>query len=1173
MTTQSWAARRRSLLPTMTGDLQVRNARPDDLVTAAIANPDLSLAETIQTVMTAYADRPALGVRATETVTDASGARVRGLLPAFDTITYGELWNTAGRVAAAWQQRRNPVRAGDFVCLAGFTGSDLVIAEVAAVRLGAVTVPLQAGAPPQQWMPILAETRPVVLATSVELLAGAVEAVLAGHVPQQLALLDYHPDDDVQRSMVAAARERLRDTDCEVVPLHEIAELGRDLAPPPVPVPGIGPDSLAQLLYTSGSTGTPKGAMYTDRLLALEWRSPMILYAADPEPFPVITLNYLPLSHIAGRSYLITALSRGGTAYFTARSDMSTLAQDFALARPTMVVFVPRICDMFFQLFHGELARLVAAGTDPDTAAEQIRTHIRERVLGGRLHFAVCGSAPLSNDMAVFMESILQAPLSDGYGSTEAGGVMIDGRFKRPEVLGYKLIDVPELGFHGTDQPYPRGELLIKTAAMFTGYFRRPGLDSVAFDADGYFRTGDIVAELGPDHVRYVDRRNDVLKLSQGEFVPVAQLEVLYSTSPLIAQIYIYGSSERSYVLAVVVPSAEAAAAHPTDLKDALRHAVQAIAREAGRSGYEIPRDILIESEPFTRANGLLSGVGKLARPVARQKYAERLEQCYTDNEQQQSGTLAELRRAGATQPPLDTVRAAVSALLGIDGAEVGPDTRFGDLGGDSLSALAVSDLLQEIYGVLVPVGAIVGPTTNLRGIAAAVERARAATDDRPTAASVHPHSDRIHSTELTLDKFIDARILAAAANAPNAPAPARTVLLTGANGYLGRFLCLAWLERMDAVDGEVVCVVRGRGAAEARARLDDVFDSGDSALLHRYRELSPRLRVIAGDIAEPHLGLPDPEWNRLAETIDAIVHAAASVNHVLPYDQLFDPNVAGTAAVVELALTGQLKPVTYLSTVAVTNQTAPANLVEDGDIRSTIPQRALSDGYADGYGSSKWAGEVLLREAHEAYKLPVTVFRSDMILAHSHYSGQLNVPDMFTRLVLSLLGTRLAPKSFYHLNSGGGRQRAHYTGLPVDFVAAAITAIGAAATTGHTSYDVHNPHDDGISLDQIVDWLIEAGEPIQRIDDYPEWLSKFEAALRGLPSRLAQASVLPLLDAYRSPAEPLRGAPTPAAGFRSAVQGLGSDIPHLSRELISKYLSDLDALRLREAVTAEARK
>lgn len=432
----------------------------------------------------------------------------------------------------------------------------------------------------------------------------------------------------------------------------------------------------------------------------------------------------------------------------------------------------------------------------------------------------------------------------------------------------------------------------------------------------------------------------------------------------------------------------------------------------------------------------------------------------------------------------------------------------------------------------------------------------------RPTAATVHDGTV-IRAADLTLDRFLDAATLAAAPTLPRAPQPPRTVLLTGANGYLGRFLCLEWLERLDETDGTLICVIRGRDAESARRRLDEVFDSGDPELLRHYRELAARrLRVLPGDIGEANLGLTQSDWQELADTVDLIVHPAALVNHVLPYGQLFGPNVVGTAEVIRLALTTRIKPVTYLSTVAVAAQIPPADFTEDGDIRVISPVRGLDDGYANGYGNSKWAGEVLLREAHELCGLPVAVFRSDMILAHSDYAGQFNLPDMFTRLLLSVLATGLAPKSFHALDSHGERQRSHYDGLPADFTAAAITTLGAAVVEGFETFDVLNPHDDGISLDEFVDWLIDSGHPIDRIESYPDWFARFETALRALPEAQRAHSVQPLLHAYRYPSPPIAGAALPADRFHAAVRqaelGPSGDIPHLTKELITKYVTDL---------------
>ena len=331
-----------------------------------------------------------------------------------------------------------------------------------------------------------------------------------------------------------------------------------------------------------------------------------------------------------------------------------------------------------------------------------------------------------------------------------------------------------------------------------------------------------------------------------------------------------------------------------------------------------------------------------------------------------------------------------------------------------------------------------------------------------------------------------------------------RTVLLTGATGFLGRYLALEWLERMDLVGGKLICLVRAKSNEDARRRLDKTFDSGDPELLRHYQELAAQhLDVIAGDKAEPNLGLDHQTWQRLADTVDLIVDPAALVNHVLPYSQLFGPNALGTAELIRIALTTKLKPFTHVSTQGVADQIEPSAFTEDADIRVISPTRVIGDSYANGYANSKWAGEVLLREAHDLCGLPVAVFRCDMIMVDTKYVGQLNVPDIFTRLMLSLVATGIAPGSFYETDPDGNRQRAHYDGLPVDFIAEAISTLGAQVADGFETYHVLNPYHDDIGLDEYVDWLIDAGYPIQRITDYDAWLTAVRDRHAG-PARTA---------------------------------------------------------------------
>ena len=434
-----------------------------------------------------------------------------------------------------------------------------------------------------------------------------------------------------------------------------------------------------------------------------------------------------------------------------------------------------------------------------------------------------------------------------------------------------------------------------------------------------------------------------------------------------------------------------------------------------------------------------------------------------------------------------------------------------------------------------------------------------------------------LRASDLRVDRLLGtvpesvARASRAAADRP------RTVLLTGANGYLGRFTAMDWLERLAPVGGTLVCVVRGSDDAAARRRLDAAF-AADPAFADRFAELSGSLEVLAGDVSEHLLGLEGPRWEDLAARVDLVAHAAALVNHVLPYTALFGPNVVGTAEVVRLAIAAGSVPVTFVSSVAVAGGArpsatedvapgAPTALDEQADVRTTIPEWTVADEYANGYGASKWASEVLLREAHEQHGVPVAVFRSDMVLAHPRWRGQVNLPDVFTRLVWSVLATGLAPVSFVQRTEDGRVQRSHYDGLPADFTAAAIDAIGASVVDGHRTFNVVNPHDDGVSLDTFVDWLVEDGHAIERVEDHAEWVDRFRSALEAMPDEGRARSVLPLLHAFAVPEASHAGSAIPADAFTTAVRAvrpLGSpDVPSLDHALITKVADDLAFLGL----------
>ena len=137
--------------------------------------------------------------------------------------------------------------------------------QLANIHLGIVNVPLQANAPTDQHVAVVAETEPQVLAASIELIDAAVDAVLAGTVLPRLVIFDCQSRDDSQREKFEAPRARLQAANCliSIDTLQDVIARGAALPALP-PHVSEDPDPLVWLFYTSGTTGTPKGVMYTE---------------------------------------------------------------------------------------------------------------------------------------------------------------------------------------------------------------------------------------------------------------------------------------------------------------------------------------------------------------------------------------------------------------------------------------------------------------------------------------------------------------------------------------------------------------------------------------------------------------------------------------------------------------------------------------------------------------------------------------------------------------------------------------------------------------------------------------------------------------------------------------------------------------------------------------------
>ncbi|MBZ4570895.1 amino acid adenylation domain-containing protein, partial [Mycobacterium avium subsp. hominissuis] len=912
---------------------------------------------------------------------------------------------------------------------------------------------------------------------------------------------------------------RLQEYDQTVIDVDDPSIPEQPVTAPPAPAP----DNIAYLIYTSGTTGVPKGVAVTHR------NATQLFASLGAAGLPAAPGKVWGQCHSLAFDFsvweIFGALLNGGCV-LVVPDDVVRSPKDLH------ALLVAERVDMLTQT-PSEVGVLSPDGLESTTlavAGEACPVEVVDRWAPGRVMINVYGPTETTIVAAV------SAPLTPGPEAPPIGAP-VPGTALR--VLDAHLRPVPA----GVV-----GELYVAGAGVSTGYLGRPGLTAARFVACAFggagermYRTGDL-ARWGTDgQLQYLGRADQQVKI-RGYRIELGEIQSALAELDGVEQAAVIAREDRpgdKRLVAYVTGTAD-----PAQLRTALAERLP---------GYMVPAAVLVlDALPLTPSGKL--DTGALPAP-------------------DYQGPEDYLAPAGAVEEILAWLYAQVLGLP----RRVGVQESFFDLGGDSLSAMRLVAAIYNALDIHLPVRAVF-EAPSVRSLSQRLNADPAVAQGlRADFASVHGRdATEVYASDLTLDKFIDAATLSAAPALPGPGAEVRTVLLTGATGFLGRYLVLQWLERLELADGKLICLVRAGSDDDARRRLERTFDSGDPALLRYFHELAAdHLEVIAGDKGRANLGLDDRTWQRLADTVDLIVDAAAVVNGVLPYQELFGPNVAGTAELIRLALFTRLKPYSYVSTANVGDQIEPSAFTEDADIRVAGPIRTIDGGYGNGYGNSKWAGEVLLREAHDLCGLPVAVFRCDMILADTSYAGQLNLSDMFTRLLFSVVASGVAPRSFYRLDAHGNRQRAHFDALPVEFVAEAIATLGAQvgrdAGTAFATYHVMNPHDDGIGLDEYVDWLIEAGYPIERVDDFDQWLHRMETALHALPERQRHQSVLQLLALRNArhvpPADPARGCLGPTERFRAAVQeakiGADNDIPHITAPVIVKYVTDLQLLGL----------
>ncbi|KAF9109999.1 hypothetical protein BGX27_006895 [Mortierella sp. AM989] len=432
------------------------------------------------------------------------------------------------------------------------------------------------------------------------------------------------------------------------------------------------------ICYTSGTTGQPKGAMLTHRnfIAAVGGvREAIHLTTED------IMFSYLPLAHIMGRfADTMTVFSGAKVGYF--HGDMLALLDDAMELKPTYFPAVPRLLNRIYAKVAastiqapgplGAISRHAVAEKIANLEAGKGFRHELwdpllfdhfKKILGGRVQAILTGSAPISKEVLSFLRVAFSCVVLEGYGATESMATVsvtscteyIPGHVGGPRPsVELRLVDVPEMKYLTTDKPYPRGEIQTRGANTFIGYHKDEKNTKEALQPGGWLASGDIgyINERGC--LVIIDRKKNIFKLAQGEYVAPEKIEnTLTAHCKLIMQIFIHGDSLESSLVTVVVPDPDVflpfantitkSQIAPSDKSglvklcndpkviDAFLKELEVAGRTGGLHGFELPKRVHLTFDAFSVENGVLTPTSKLRRPQAKEYFQEKIDAMYAD--------------------------------------------------------------------------------------------------------------------------------------------------------------------------------------------------------------------------------------------------------------------------------------------------------------------------------------------------------------------------------------------------------------------------------------------------------------------------------------------------------------------------------------------------------------
>ena len=447
--------------------------------------------------------------------------------------------------------------------------------------------------------------------------------------------------------------------------LGELAAAGTDVADDEIGKrrASRGAADLATIIYTSGTTGRPRGCELTHRNLLSDARNAFAGSLAEAINIADgSTLLFLPLAHSFARIIQVGCLESGTVLGHS--PDLANVQPNLASFRPTFLLAVPRVFEKVYnvavqqaaespvkeRIFKTAVDTAIAYSRALDDGGPGMQLRLKHAVsdklvygklraaVGGQVRYAVSGGAALGERLGHFFRGV-GITILEGYGLTETSPAATVNRPNRNKI-GTVGLPLPGVAVRIADD----GEILIRGAIVFEGYWHNDAATSEVIDESGWFHTGDIGELDDQGFLRITGRKKELIVTAAGKNVAPAVLEDRIRAHPLISQCIVVGEG-RPYIACLLTLDEEALAhwkerhGKPADatvasLRDdpELVAEIQAAIDDANKavSRAESIRRFRVLGTDLTEAGGHLTPKLSVRRYLVTKDFADEIEELYS---------------------------------------------------------------------------------------------------------------------------------------------------------------------------------------------------------------------------------------------------------------------------------------------------------------------------------------------------------------------------------------------------------------------------------------------------------------------------------------------------------------------------------------------------------------